>query len=432
MRLGAKKSGIRDDEERLKPVISKKEIELNMSLPEAVSVSGITLAYIINIEYNNDVNLITIHESIREKFSELLGSLDLLKERINKKTKNMSQFSYTVSESSNILREIEELENDVNSLESGSLWNEYVSATQNILMRYIPLMSDESKKMIIYSSKKQNMYDEPNFTREQIKERLNLITEYISLVTKIIPEKYIKINCIWTGTVEMYCSCGESYQNMCVDDERGIQFCKCGVESCVYFNNITLENASSINTYTRSDYEGLKTFKIAWLEHQGRCADTIPEAVFEAADVYFAQHKKGTRHQFKNVKCDSTGRKPGTTIESIIDFMKACKYTQYYNLYNVFGRDYYGWILPDYSHMDEIIYEAYQMTQTIYESMEKTRKFNINNEARQCLLLLSHDVPVSFYDDFKSMSRSAIISIQEDWYEMCKGTNFKVKYSKII
>lgn len=427
-----KRCGLRDDDEKIKPVISKKEVIFNDLEPVAEGNDYHTQPYIINIDYNNDVNLISIHDAIRDKFVELMCSIDIMKNKMEKLKRNMENFKFTKSEASQNLQKIKDLESDINSLETGSLWNNYITSVRDIILKYIPLMSDESKKMIVYSGKKNDIFDEHNFTREQIKERLTLISDYISNVKILIPEKYIKINCVWNGRLESYCSCGELYQNFCVDDEKGINYCKCGIERSLYFNNATLDTITSINTYTRSDYESLKTFKTAWLEHQGRCANSIPEEIFLVADEYFKLHKKPTREYYKNIKCENTGRKPGTSIELIIEFLKSKRYIQYYSLYNVFGRDYFGWTLPDYTNIDDQIYESYQLTQAVYETMDKDRKFNINNEARQCLLLLSHDVPVSFYDDFKSLSRSAIIRIQTDWYDMCRGTNFRVKYVPII
>lgn len=444
------KNGMKSSFNRLKPEISKKSIKFDKTppLPKAIKDNNSKLkidkygaselitqeseGLKIKILYNTDINLIEIHENIRERFSELLAYLPFNKLKIIKLKQNLNKNIYTKSESTRQNEIISKLENEINILENGYLWNNYITEVENILESYIPLMSDESKKKIVYGSKKK-LFEEVNFTEEEIKKRLKLIDSYLSIVTRLLPEKYLKIECNWSGKIDICCPCGESYSNMSPDDDRGVQVCGvCGIEKPTYFNNTNWENSTNINPYTKSDYEGLKTFKIAWLEHQGRCADYIPESVFKAADKYFQDYQIGDRYYYENIKCDKSGRKQGTSIDIIIAFMKNKNYTMYYNLYNIFGRDYFGWILPDYSDLDDAIYEAYQITQTIYEEMEKERKFNINNELRQCFLLLSFGVNVSFAEDFKTMSRDVIIDVQSHWYNMCEKTGFKVKYVPII
>lgn len=432
-KTGLIKNGMKGKGNKLKAEISKKSINFIITHPEP-NYEYIPCDYPdkINIEYYNDINLIKIHELIRNRISELLGCLDYSKNKIIKLKNNLKKVIHTKSELTTKMKDISELENEIINLESGNLWENYIREIKPILELYIPLMSDESKKQIILGGKKQNLFDEPGFTKEQIKERLKLINEFISLIKRLIPEKYLKIECNWTGKFEILCPCGESYNNFSLDEEKGVQFCKCGIEKCVYFNNAIWESTPTVNTYIKSEYEGLKTFKIAWLEHQGRSSNSIPDVVFEEADKYFTEHQIGNREYYANIKCDKKGRKPGTSIQIIIDFMKNKGFTQYYNLYNIFGRDYFGWTLPDYTHLDNQIYEAYQITQSVYDTMERERKFNINNEARQCLLLLSFDVEVSFLEDFKAMSRNVIIDIQKYWYSMCEGVNFKIKYVPII
>ncbi len=407
---------IKKEKINVRPMISDK-IVLSYDKSPIEPIYGIDPSFaIIKATYITDLNIIKFHEFMRYHFSSILGNVEKKKALIKKIEIRSNRINSGVAICKSNDLTILKIKNEIDYIESGKMWEDYIIEAEIILDRYIPLASDKIKGNIVidFNSKIQK---EDNFTVNQIKERSILIQEYIFLISK-----FVKTDITWDCRNDSSCpKCFKIFKDMQIDEDKGIYLCSCGYEKPMLCNLFGWDNSTNINPFTKTAYVDFDTFKKAWYRHQGKCTDTIPNELIEMADEYFAQKKLPTKEEFRKMKTDRKGRKPGTSISMIIEMLKLTENPAYYKVYNVFGREYFGWILPDYKNQEEQVFADYCEMQPIYNEINKGSS-SINVEVRICLHLLTLGVDVSFEEDFKTISRNSLIDHQESYRIMCEKT----------
>src|SRR5438132_292233 len=195
------------------PVI--KNVYVNTTIPEPNNLDTPSL---IKNTYDEDINIVTIHNTIRLKFGSLLGKLDLMKKYILKLNKDLECAKNIVTKNE-IHSQIKLLEEEIYSLESNSKWNKYVEESKDLLERYIPLATNNCTTTIIVSNK-----SEKKFSNEEIQTRLNIIAEYLD-----VAKKYIGIDIKCNYSLENNCPvCDGDFNKFFDIDDSGVFQCKCG------------------------------------------------------------------------------------------------------------------------------------------------------------------------------------------------------------
>jgi hypothetical protein len=373
-------------------------------------------------DYINDYPIINIHELIRTLFSGLSGKIPEMKKSIKNLIFQLNNNSYISIEYEKKIKQIKDIEDRIEELESGSRWNKYISSVLPLLEEYIPLMTDEVKGVIVIGNK--NIIDK--FTQEEKFRRLLLISEYID-----IAKEYINIDIIHNPDIESRCPCCDILTNeMYVDDEYGVIICDCGYEKENLSKVVSWENSANINGGNRSNYLDLDTFKKAWYRQQGKCSDVIPESIINILDKYYISKGYHPSSYFKNLPNHPiNGRKEGTSIALLKEGLQNTGNQAYYNVINIVGNIYWGWILPDYKDVEEQVFEDYYKTQIVYNEI-KDRDSSLNINIRMYLHLRAVDFPTTLLDFKTLFSRDSLEYHQECWKKMTEKTG--IKYVNLI
>jgi len=120
------------------------------------------------------------------------------------------------------------------------------------------------------------------------------------------------------------------------------------------------------------------------------------------------------------------GRKKGTSREMMFEALSDTNNSAFYDDINLILHLYWGWELPNISHLEERIMEDYINTQQVYNSiLKKDRDASLNIQFRLYVHLKAVGYPCT-KDDFKiQTSRDSLIFHNEVWKEMCEKTGIK-------
>lgn len=184
----------------------------------------------------------------------------------------------------------------------------------------------------------------------------------------------------------------------------------CGLELVSFCN----ENVSSDldGSGSRSGYEDRSNFYKALLCYQGKQPWNPPANLMKDLDEYFSSYGLPTSEQVLKMPFDERGRKPGTSRDMMTRALRVTgHYDQYENIHLICYR-YWGWILPDVSHLEQQIMRDYDITQRIYEQLPRERKSSINTQLRlrYHLLARGHEC---LPEDFKIVNYQESIDEQE-------------------
>jgi len=204
------------------------------------------------------------------------------------------------------------------------------------------------------------------------------------------------------------------------DDGSGLQICeKCGYEKIGFNINDTMSDH-------RNNYLDRENFTKALEKYQGKI---IPEKevideVMKLLDVYFTSYGMECGEEIRKKPLNKRNRKNGTSKELMYQALSEI-HRPLYDFANYFCYIYWGWTLPDVSHLELQIMKDYDLTQIILDDLPKDRKSSLNTQFR----LLKH-LELTGYacstDDFRIIKTRSIIEQHDElWGQMCKGVGLK-------
>lgn len=391
---------------------------INIDHPQALNITEPPEK--IEITYYDDSNILSIHQAIFAKFSAELKNLDNVKNQVNEIELELKNNIFSKVDTFAKLNVIKKLKSEIDDLESGKKWDKYITQAKPILEQYLPLSGDEAKG--IFRLKKNVT---PDFTEEQVKQRLIIIDDYLQ-----IAKDYIEIDVSWKGKNEARCpACDCKFSEVYIDDESGLHKCNCGYERENLSKVAGFNDPKRVNVGGRNNYNDEETFIKAFYRIQGKIIDNIPEALYRQLDDFFKLKGLPTGDEIKNYPILPNGKKEGTSIQQLFIALEHTNNASYYNNANLIAHNYWGWNLPDYSIYEEGILEDYYKTQKVYDNI-KTRDSNLNVIIRIFLHLKARDCPC-VWEDFKILSsRESLEYHREMWIKMCKSTG--IKYYELI
>src|SRR5581483_7244727 len=94
------------------------------------------------------------------------------------------------------------------------------------------------------------------------------------------------------------------------------------------------------------------------------------------------------------------GRKANTNLVMMWKALHDINYSQLYEDAMLICHLYWGWILPDLSHIEEVILSDYDKTQKVYKSLDKLRSSSLGTQFRlfKHIQLRTNDCDI---EDFK-------------------------------
>jgi hypothetical protein len=366
----------------------------------------------IIVKYSDDYNILELDVIIRRRL-ELIKRRDLneLKKKLDEENINMAQIQTGIERKQslknkiNYLKRIEDLEADIDL-------HNYNRQSEFLIKKYKQI--GVKKKIINFGN------NENKVINENDNYRLKIITKYLE-----IARHYIQIIISKENTPNAYCNgCKNKLPEFV--DETGIQRCLyCGTEK-VYLNRSTMntdnETQSSIN---HNDYDDRETFYKSLLRFQGKQTNRIPKRLWSLLDNYFNNLGIPTGEVIKKLTPNPDGSKQGTSRAMMMKALHELGFVDCYEDINLVCNIYWGWVLPDITHLEDIIMEHYDITQKVFEKIKKGKQSSLNAEYR----LFKHLELVGYSckeDDFKIIkTRDTLENCENKWRQMCEGAGLK-------
>lgn len=392
-------------------------LQLDLSIPLK---NNEEVPYMLKDEYENDLNIIKIHNVIRMRFGSLLGKTEMLKTAISDLKTILLQKQISIVQKNEIKKEIINLEVELTDLETGKRWLEYVKKSKFFLENYISLASSESKGKLCIGKK------EEEFSEEDISSRLCIIQGYLE-----VAKQYIELDILWKGFSELNCpNCGIKMNEQELDKNFGTYKCSCGytfdnLDKNTHFNSDGFVNITNKNYSSYENYE--KTF-IRW---EGNSTDSINGKLFTKLDEYFKSKKLPVGEDIRELPLLNDGKKKGTSIALLVAALDNSGNSSFYYLIFPIVYIYWGWrrpCSPDNifynGNLKNVILSKYNEIQKEYHII-KTRDSCLNVQIMLYFLLQSENYPCE-QEDFKFLITRECMEYHHDMLkQICEKIGIK-------
>lgn len=386
---------------------------INFDYPQEVDDNLIPKS--IDISYTNDIDIIKIHNAIRDIFASKRSLIETYRKKIEFLESTDSTMS--INQLRAITEEIESTNIQINELETGTHWNDYVARVKKYLLYYESVDVKNDKK--------------------QINQRLKIIHKYIA-----IANNYITLNITKIEQTNAACPlCGTFIKNFNSDEDANI--CEC--PTCGWFRENLSKSAHSQNllahNVVKNDYENRENFYKAVLRFACKQTKVFHPKLEEDLDEYFTSINMGTCSDIRN-RPTVDGRKEGINFNTLLKALTLLSKTKnpryaYRKVYKNYYEDIWlllhvhcGFSVNNIDHLIPRLMKMYDSTQEIYNSMSQTerggRDASLNTQYRLLVQLLACDYPCDKNDFKLPKCRTSLELHQKNWKKMCfeTGTHF--------
>lgn len=363
----------------------------------------------INDSYEDDYDIIDLHGRVLLKFASDLKSLPLLRSKLDL-TKGKLESRLSIVERKAIYRSIDSIRQEIENVEAGVEKEEYMERARDLISIYETL--GVQVKTVSFGNKI-TVEKEPS---DRASLRSKVIGEYLNVVKDYIPINIMKIS---EDIIRCF-GCGSSFDMIESDEVCGSHHCSvCGLQRDATCSSFGSSMGSKTST-GRNNYEDRDNFFKAVRRYQGKQSNKIPDSLYEALDEYFEKYGMPISSVIRERPLDKHGRREGSSRNLLFRALFDINRSAYYEDVNLIGHVYWGWTLPDISHLEDIIMEDYDLSQRIFERIKNDRKSCLNSQYRlfKHLQRLGHSCTEA---DFKIITTRDIIEYHESiWRQICE------------
>lgn len=266
-----------------------------------------------------------------------------------------------------------------------------------------------------YIEKSPNLINKYNKTGN-----IDILQDYINLVGD-----YINVDCVQVKEENVKCDgCGRIIDENYLENEDSFicEFCNC-INTFLKPRNFTKQTEKNV-----SDDDTINFMKLLdKFEGKGTC---VPNSLFDELDkyVYSINLEKGA--YYRNLESTFDGKKEGTSKKKILELLEMSKNGKYYDETNYICNIYWGWELPDISHIREQLINDYRRTQEVWMDIKHNydRSASLGTQFRLYVQLKALDYPCN-RDDFKIQDMVDSLRTHNDaWEVMCKKAGIKYTF----
>lgn len=353
--------------------------------------------------YIFDYDIFKIHHILDQKFEQnrkkKLDELSKLMQKENLKIKGKQN----LIERKTSRNKIAQYEKDIKILEEKLDKKEYLIKAIPLLEEYEALGSLKQKIAFNNHGIKE---EECSESEERQLYRHEIIGDYLE-----IARKYINIDLMRKLPNEKGCpGCGLSYEEAeVIEDDSGLMICPgCGLEKIKIVKSAIFADNNRVNN-SRNNYEDRANFEKVVMRYQGKQITKPPKELYDKLEAWFLKQDLYTAEHYNSLPLNEEGRKEGTSKELMMEALSGVSLPGYYDDINLICHIYFGWSLPDISHLEEAIMKDYDDFQRVYESLDKEgRKSSLNSQWKLWLLLKRRGWPCKAAD-FKIPTTPSIL-----------------------
>ena len=387
-------------------------------LPDIGDSSEIDAPDRVVATYTEDLNIIKIHEAIMTIFAHKYSQVSIIEAKLQWERQNATT-NMTINEHRRHTEDIQHYETKLQELQDRTSFKEYLQMSVPLLKVYKSVSSDASKGIVsVRKLINKESTDDPNV----IIKRLAVIQEYLE-----VARNYITLDVVQTNQIRAKCpGCGVDFSQVDIDEENGLCTCECGVVR----ENLSLytlyKDSNRVNIGNRNNYEDWENFEKALIRYQGKQPNKPPDRLYDQLDAYYTKIQKSRGSDVQAQALLADGKKTGTSRQMMLDALCETANSAYYDDVNLIMHVYWGWRLPDVSHLEDQIMKDYFSTQQIYNSQpHEGRDASLNTQFRLYVHLLAVGHECS-RDDFKiQTSRDSLEFHQDMWRRMCEKTGVR-------
>ena len=363
----------------------------------------------LSVSYVNDFNLLRVHETILRKLKAESSTIENLEDELSWELE-IIQKPQIIIERNKTLKRIRTIEAEIEAIQHGTKIDDYLCKAEPMIEEYKKLVPQ--KRKIDFAAKEEEETLEEEENNPKYRKKMRLISRYLEFA-----KKYIKINITQKKKNVNKCGCGCNLSDVPIDN-FGTQICpECKTERYIVGFNLYKSDTLA----SRNDYSDRDNFEKALMRYQGKQVDKIPDTLFGDLDGYFASRCKPLSKEIKDISLNRRGRKPSTDLPMLYKALLAAGYSSLYEDANLIAHRYWGWKLPDVTHLESIIMEDYEKTQRIYNMLQKERSSSLGTQFRLFKHLELRGHPCSI-GDFKVVKmRESVEHHNAMWREMCEG-----------
>ena len=366
-----------------------------------------------NVTYTDDCNILNLHKMVLSKLkTSVKTELQVLKEEYRTEVEKVKMKQSRIDRNFS-LSQINKLQKQIVQMESSLSIENYLKESEETLNSYKQL--GPLRKIISFGNATNPSttpkISTPNVTDSEY--RHDLIENYLQ-----IANKYIKLNIVKSNAGMNFCKeCKSDLTKNMISSDDGITRCKiCSTEYVTMMNG--MEDSEVTSSTNPSSYEDRKTFIKAIMHYQGKQPNRL-EGLEVKLDKYFNVIGLPSGEEIRSLPLNKDGTRGKTGRELLFLALKELGLSAFYEDDWLICHEYWGWKLPEISHLEEVIVIDYDISQGIYEKYKGVRKSNMNNQYRlwRHLDRLGHDC---LPDDFRIVRTQEILDFYEKvWVQIC-------------
>lgn len=364
-------------------------------------------------EYYDDLNLISIHNTILKKIK--YDNSNLIKQLENEKSILKEKISQpqTKIERERCKSDYSQIREQINMLKEEKELKYYLHIVFPLLETYKSL--PQITHVINLSSQNLSLHE----NKKQQNLRFLTIERFID-----IAKKYIDINIDKIENKNLICNGCSS--NLYIDDiiEDGIITCNnCGAYRITYLHNFKNDEDNHHNSGSNNDF--IENIISEMKEYQGKKKkDNIPNDIEDKLDIFFRQKGLPIGLDIRKFPLQENGKRGSVNISLMIEALKETKLSAYYGDVYLICHKYWGWNLQDISHLENKIVEDCKKIYPIFEKNKGIRKSNMGYQYILWRELDRHG-HICSPDDFKIVTTPNILQWYEKmWILFCKELNW--------
>ena len=171
-------------------------------------------------------------------------------------------------------------------------------------------------------------------------------------------------------------------------------------------------------------YDVITTFIRELIQFQGLEKVFVDPEVYDKLDKYFTSIGLPSAEVIKTLPLDEYGKRQHTSLQTLLEGLKAIGYNTLYKNANIIGKNLWGWQLHDLKDKISIIIDDFNLIQKQYPKIDRQgRSSNICSQHRLLQQLRLRGIVVSV-DDFKLPGRGALEDSEDIWRKMIELTDF--------
>jgi DNA-directed RNA polymerase subunit M/transcription elongation factor TFIIS len=361
--------------------------------------------YRVSGRFVDNYDIHSVHKTVFEYFEdqEKIKLPELEKELEKYQTELKETKSITPLKIKTLNKKLSELQNSIKEIKEQTQLTKYIEESFPYLEAYGAVGGCNS--VVSFGKPVQDKNEDEG----QVQLRIAIIRKYLS-----IAGKYIRVDVVQELPLNIFCpGCKENLKELAAD-ENGVLKCKCGYEKMTITRSYT---SSEYTPSSKNSYNDRDNFIKALIRYEGRELDKLPEDLYQKLDAYFVSSGMPSGEEVRSGKVDFA-----YTKDMMYKAMESIRRPIYEHA-NLVMSKYWGYKLPDITHLYDTIILHYDITQKVFqEELNEDGNSSLNTQFRLFKHLQMVNHPCSWSDFRIPKTRSIVEKDETLWKSMCLKT----------